>query len=411
MAWNTRDQSAVWHPNTIQENDSQNICIVRSEGVWLHDEQNRKYIDASGSGGTNLHGHNHPVINSVLKKQLENFAQIPYTGYTHQPSIELAESLLKILPSNQAKIFFSENRISSVRTAIELAMRYWINQNKSRKTFLIFEGSTYLQDIPTSYPGEEIREISFFEIPTPNQTNIESVLEQITVLHQQKNIAGFIFEPLILFGTTLEIYRSEYLEKTIQHCQEKGILCIADESFTGLGRTGAMLGSEHLEATPDIFCLSDNLTSGYLPIGVTSCSSKIFHTFLKKGVDSALKSLSRYSANPLSCVAALASLEIFKQENYIDEIVRIVFKHQAVLQYLKESKPILNPRQLGTILALDTRNRQDNYSINSVTKAILKKGVLVQSYKNTIYIAPPYCISNNELDQVYRAVIKTLSTS
>lgn len=420
MDWSHRDKSAVWHPFTHQWKDQLNINILRGEGAYIYDDQGNSYIDAVSSWWVNLHGHAHPHIIQKLKDQLHQIEHVIFAGFTHTPAIELAENLLNLLPPNQAKIFYSDNGSTAVEVAIKMTMQYWSNIGQKRNTFIAFENSyhgdtfgamTVGSPSPFNAPfGHHSFEV--LHIPTPNESNLDQLLSIILDHHAKNPFAGFIFEPLVQGSGGMLMYEAEHLETLIRHCQNLGIICIADEVMTGFGRTGAMFACDHMEIAPDIFCLSKGLTAGYLPLGVTSCTSKIYHAFLEKDIYKTFYHGHSYTANPLACTAGLASLDIFRQDGYIDEIVRIVYKHQAFTHQLSQIPQVENVRQTGTILAFDIKNEEGTNYFNSKRdlyyKAFLDKGILLRPLGNTIYILPPYCITNEQLDFIYQTILEVV---
>ncbi|MCO5233200.1 MAG: adenosylmethionine--8-amino-7-oxononanoate transaminase [Chitinophagales bacterium] len=420
MEWNKRDKTAIWHPCTPQWKEEYNINIVRGKGIYLYDDQGNEYIDAVSSWWVNLHGHAHPHINERLKEQLDLLEHVIFAGFTHQPAIELAEEILKLLPENQSKIFYSDNGSTAVEVAIKITMQYWYNIGQKKLSFIAFENSYHGDTFGSMAVGADSPfndpygkpAFNVIHIPTPTSDNIQHIVEKITHIHQQYDIAGFIFEPLVQGWAGMLMYEAELLEKIIRHCKQLNIITIADEVMTGFGRTGAMFACDHLDEAPDIFCLSKGITGGYMALGATSCTSKIYHAYLQKDPLKTFYHGHSYTANPLACTAGLASLEIFKQPGYIDEIIRIVYKHQAFLYQLQNHPKVKNARQTGTILAFDIKNNEPTGYFNSKRDqyyyAFLKKGVLLRPLGNTIYLIPPYCITNEELDKVYAIILETL---
>lgn len=412
MSWNKRDQSAIWHLNTRQQIVLTNINIVKAEGAYLWDEQGKKYIDATASNGVCLHGHRHPHIQHKVNQQLEAYDQIHFNGWTHPIAIELAENILSILPQNQSKIIFSENSTHAIHIALKICLQYWKQLGEDKKHFIAFEGCFHTETVQDLRDTKIDTPFHLHFVPLPNENNLSDIFDQITQLNDQFGIAGFILEPLIQSRAGMRIYAAEDLEKLILHCQKINILCIADERWTAFGKTGAMLACDHMEIVPDIFCLSDGLTAGFSPMGVTSCTSDIYHAYLSKQNQIQLNFESTYEANPIACAAALASLEIFKQENYIDEIVRIVYKHLAIYEYLKDNPHFKNVRQLGTILAfdLDVAESSSHFTAlkQSMNQAFIQQGIIIHLIGKTIFISPPFCATNEDLDHIYSSIFKVI---
>ena len=417
--WSTKDKSAVWHPNISQWQKALNITITRAEGASIFDTDGNRYLDMCASEGVTLHGHCDPRIAEAIREQVLSFSQTIYQGFTHQPSVELAEALLQLLPTHQAKVLFSTDHNSSIEIALKIALQYDLNRHQPSHTFLVFEDCfhgnflasilpKFLQVIPGNFSNSAYK---IKTIPLPDSENIARILKKIETTHQESPITAFVFEPLVLFQGGMKMYKAEFLEKLLFRCQQLGITTIADESYTAFGRLGSMFACDYIETQPDIFCLSNGLTGGVLPLGVTTCSSKIYHLFLKKDAQNTFYHTQAYPANALACTAANASLNIFKQPNYIDEIVRIIFKHQAFAAYLKDEKKVNNVRQTGTLLAfdiaVDTSGIKEPISDYLISTAI-RNGVILGRINNTIYLAPPYCITNSELDYAYTVLHQIL---
>lgn len=422
MEWSKRDKAAIWHPFTHQWQDNLNINIVRGRGVYLYDANDNAYLDAVASWWVNLHGHAHPHINQRIQEQISRLEHVIFAGFTHPPAIELAEGLLNILPPNQAKIFYSDNGSTAVEVAIKMTMQYWYNTGQKKKTFLAFENSYHgdtfgAMAVGARSPFSEPFGAPAFHVihlPLPTTENIDSILSNIADANQDSSVAGFIFEPLVQGSAGMLMYEAELLEQLIRFCQQSGIITIADEVMTGFGRTGAMFACDHMEIAPDIFCLSKGLTGGYLPLGVTSCTAQIYHAFLERDPLKTFYHGHSYTANPIACTAGVASLEVFRQPGYIDEIIRIVYKHQAFLHQLQNHSKVENARQTGTILAFDIRNNESTGYFNSrrdlYYQAFISRGILMRPLGNTMYILPPYCISNEELDHIYSVILEVLET-
>ncbi|MCO5248941.1 MAG: adenosylmethionine--8-amino-7-oxononanoate transaminase [Chitinophagales bacterium] len=414
--YSRRDKMAVWHSHIRQWEKTTNHNIIRGKGAWLYDDMGNRFIDAISSGGVNLHGHAHPLINQRISEQLSQLEYSPFTGFTHPKAIDLADKLLRLLPDNQGKIFYSNDESSAVEVAIKMTLQYWKNKAEDRKTFIVLEhdyhGSSFgAQSVSYSFDKENALNHLDFQvkfIPMPIQNNLESVLLKIDEIHKEYQVAGFIFEPLVQFHAGMRMHKAEYLEQLIYRCQKWNIITIANEAITAFGRTGAMFACEHLGTSPDIFCLANSLTAGYMTLGATSCSAKVFHGFLKREQPETLNYAQSYTASPLACTAALASLEIFKQDAYIEEIIRIVYKHQAFAQYLQTHPQVENVRQMGTILAFEIKIDNSEDSSPLLNYRFLERGVIIQAIKNTVYFIPPYCTSNEDLDRIYAATLSVL---
>src|SRR5579862_1911963 len=239
-----RDLKVIWHPYTQMKTALPAVPIVRGEGACLYDENDKCYVDAVSSWWVNIHGHAHPYIAKKVSEQLNKLEHVIFAGFTHEPAVELAERLLKILPDNQAKVFYSDNGSTAVEVAIKMCLQYWHNQGIQRTKMLAFKnayhGDTFGamavsgRSAFTAAFDSLLFEVEFIDLP--KESNIESLKSQISNLKSE--LACFIFEPLVQGASGMIMYEAGYLDQLMSHCQSEGVLLIADEVFTGFGRTG-----------------------------------------------------------------------------------------------------------------------------------------------------------------------------
>ncbi len=317
MSWVERDLKVIWHPYTQMKTALPPVPIVRGEGACLFDENGRKYIDAVSSWWVNIHGHSHPYIAQKVAEQLTKLEHVIFAGFTHPTAIELAERLLNILPGNQQKAFYSDNGSTAVEVAIKMCLQYWHNKGDKRIKILAFKnayhGDTFGamavsgRSAFTAAFDSLLFEVEFIDLP--DKHNIQNLIAQISNL--KSNLACFIFEPLVQGAGGMLMYEAKYLNELMAHCRKEGVLLIADEIFTGFGRTGKPFACDHLTEQPDIMCFSKGLTGGTMALGLTTCTQQIFDAFLS---DDRLKTLFHghsFTANPVACSAALASMYLF----------------------------------------------------------------------------------------------------
>src|SRR4051812_1846506 len=392
MTLAARDKRVIWHPFTPQKNMPSPIAITHGKGTLLFDEQNNSYIDAISSWWVTLHGHAHPYIAEKLYQQALRLEQVIFAGFTHEPAVTLAERLLKILPDNFSKIFYSDNGSTSTEVAIKMAIQYWWNQQTNAgsqlpvtRTKILAFNNAYHGDTfgAMSVSDRSVFTLAFHEllfevvfIDVPDENNIENTKSIIERHHH--NIAAFIYEPLVQGAGGMKMYDAKWMNELLRFVQSKNIICIADEVMTGFGRTGKLFASEYMECKPDIICLSKGLTGGTMALGVTACTNKIYEAYLK---DDKLKTFFHghsFTANPLACTAALASLDLLLQEDCLQRIAWIAAQHQGFLQLLREKKSIKNVRNLGTIIAFEVREGKDEY-LNNIshvfTQQCLENGI------------------------------------
>lgn len=418
MNLSERDRAVNWHPYTQMKNADDIIPIVKGEGIYLFDDKGNKYIDAVSSWWVTLHGHAHPYIAKRVSEQLHTLEQVIFAGFTHEPAIQLSENLLKLLPENQKKVFYSDNGSTAVEVALKMCIQYSYNQ-KSKKTKILalknaYHGDTFGamsvsgRSAWTKPFGEMLFEVVFIDPPTlQNLNSLKAFIKNIS-----DEISCFIYEPLVQGAAGMLMHKAEDLSELMKFCREQNILMIQDEVFTGFGRTGKLFAADHLSEQPDIMCFSKGLTGGTMPMGITSCSQEIFDAFLS---DDAYKTLFHghsFTANPLSCTAALASMELLLEEKTLQRINLISEKHSAFAEILKQHPKVQHVRQTGTILAWEIITSNQTSYFNDVGKLLykkfLKRGIILRPLGNVMYLVPPYCITGEELDFVYQNIWEVL---
>ncbi len=413
----SRDLEAIWHPYTQMKTAAKPIPIVRGEGVYLYKENGERLIDAVSSWWVNIHGHSHPYIAEKVFEQLQTLEHVIFAGFTHPQAVKLAENLLSIIPQNQAKIFYSDNGSTAVEVAIKMCLQFWSNQNQHRTKILAFKnayhGDTFGamavsgRSAFTSAFDSLLFDVEFIDLP--NRSNLEALKSQISNL--KSDLACFIFEPLVQGAGGMLMYKANDLDELIAYCKQENVLTIADEVMTGFGRTGKLFASDHLIQKADLMCFSKGLTGGTMPLGVTSCTQNIYNAFLS---DDKLKTLFHghsFTANPVACAASNASFDILMQNETQESLNRISEKHQRFKEEIEKNPKLKNVRQCGTILAMEWDIEATSY-FNSIRDTLynffLDKGIILRPLGNILYIMPPYCISNEDLDYIYNQIKEAL---
>jgi len=420
MSLTERDQKVIWHPYTQMKNALPHIPIVRGEGVYLFDEDGKKYIDAVSSWWVNIHGHAHPHIAKKVAEQLSVLEHVIFAGFTHEPAVQLAERLLALLPGDQEKVFYTDNGSTAVEVALKMCLQFWSNTGHKGRTKIIafkeaYHGDTFGamsvsgRSIFTDPFNAMLFDVEFIDLPT--EKNIEQLKSKINYLSNE--VACFIFEPMVLGAGGMLMYEGQYLDQLIETCQKHGILTIADEVMTGFGRTGTYFACETLQAKPDIFCLSKGLTGGTMPLGVTTCNQKIFDAFLS---DDKLKTLYHghsFTANPVACAASLASLDILLKPETLANIQRIKAKNEAFASVIKDHPKVRDVRQTGTILVLEWETGNDTSYLSGLRNQLylyfLERGIILRPLGNILYILPPYIISDEDLEYIYQTIHQALN--
>lgn len=409
-----RDLKVIWHPYTQMQTALPPVPIVRGEGACLFGEDGKKYIDAISSWWVNIHGHAHPYIAKKVSEQLFKLEHAIFAGFTHEGAVELAERLLPILPDNQKKAFYSDNGSTAIEVAIKMCLQYWHNRGEGRNKIIAFKnayhGDTFGamavsgRSAFTAAFDSLLFEVEFIDLPT--QSNIQDLKSQISNL--KSKTACFIFEPLVQGTAGMVMYEAQYLDELLAHCREEHVLTIADEVFTGFGRTGKRFACNHLTQQPDIMCFSKGLTGGTMALGLTTCTQHIYDAFLS---DDKLKTLFHghsFTANPIACSAALASLDLFLEPSTTENITRIEKAHSEFALKIKDHPKVKAIRQTGTIIAMEWETGTNTSYFSSLRDTLyryfLAAGIILRPLGNIIYILPPYCITDEELLYIYNKI-------
>ena len=414
-----RDLKVIWHPYTQMQTAAPPIPIVRGEGALLFDENEKQYIDAVSSWWVNIHGHSHPYIAAKVAEQLTKLEHVIFAGFTHEGAVELAERLLAILPNNQEKFFYSDNGSTAIEVAIKMCLQYWHNVGAPRKKVLAFNnayhGDTFgAMAVSGRSAFTNVFESLLFEvefIDLPDENNIQALKSHIS--HLKSNLSCFIFEPLLQGSGGMLMYEAQYLDELMEHCRAEDILTIADEVLTGFGRTGKRFACDHLQQQPDIMCFSKGLTGGTMALGVTTCTQAIYDAFLS---DDKLKTLFHghsFTANPVACAAALASLDLFLLPETMANIERIELHHSRFALKVGNNPKLKEVRQIGTIIAMEWETgTQTSYFSNLRDKLynhFLEAGIILRPLGNVLYILPPYCITTEQLNYIYDQIEAALA--
>lgn len=413
-----RDQQVNWHPYTQMKKADHIIPIVKGEGTYIFDENNKRYIDAVSSWWVTLHGHSHPYIAQKMYEQLTTLEHVIFAGFTHQPAVELSERLLALLPDNQQKSFYSDNGSTAIEVALKMCIQYHYNKNEKRPVILAFKnayhGDTFGamsvsgRGIWTEPFSEKLFDVLFIE--TPNEENIETIKIQIEQIADQ--VACFIYEPLVQGAAGMLMYEAKYLDELMSCCRNNKILLIQDEIFVGFGRTGKLFAANHLKETPDIMCFSKGLTGGTLPLGLTTCTNEIYQAFYADDLNKTLFHGHSFTASPLACTAALASLDLLMQESTQKQIENIIQQHQIFISSIQHHPKVKVIRQCGTILAMEWKTDEETSYFSDMHEKLypyfLEKGILLRPLGNIIYLVPPYCISTNDLTYIYKTIQQAL---
>ena len=419
------DKDLIWHPFTQAQTAPDAIHIVRGEGAKLFDAAGRVYLDLISSWWVNIHGHAHPKIAKAIGDQAGTLEHVIFAGFTHEPAVRLAEQLTAILPGDLKRVFYSDNGSTAVEVALKIAYQFWRNKGEQRKRFLAFDGGYHGDTVGAMSLG---RSSGFFDVWQDLMFDIETVpfpatwqddpacekkeQESLAALDIYLNAHGgdtcaMIMEPLVQGAGGMRMCRPEFLQCLVEKLQSAGVLVIFDEVMTGFGRTGEHFACTKANVTPDMICLSKSLTGGFLPLAATVCSDKIYQAFLDDSFDKAFTHGHSFTANPLGCAAALASLELLLAPETQARITAIADIHGTRLAGLASLATLEHPRQTGTIAAIDVKAADSGYTASvgpRLKEYFLEQGLLIRPLGNVMYVLPPYCIGDDDLHRAYDAI-------
>ena len=430
MTTTNLDRQHVWHPFTQAQTAPDPIPITSAKGIRLYAEDGREFLDLISSWWVNLHGHAHPTIAAAIAKQAHTLEQVIFAGFTHQSAAQLAAELVQRLPAGLTRVFFSDDGSTAVEVALKMALQYWRNQGEAQRTrFLAFEGGYHGDTVGAmsvgrgsdffSTYGSLLFEVGLLPYPQTWDGDADVVSKEQAALavldaylaQHGETLAGIIIEPLVQGAAGMRMCRPEFLQQLAAKLRAAGILLIFDEVMTGFGRTGAMFAAIKAQVMPDLICLSKGLTAGFLPMSVTVASEVIYAAFLGENFDRALIHGHSFTANPLGCAAALASLQVFEDEQTLAKLPQIEAWHRQGLAQLAGHPAVQHVRVTGTIAAFDVVTADAGYTsaVGAKLKAFFhERGLLLRPLGNVIYLLPPYCVTQDELALAYQTIGEAL---
>jgi adenosylmethionine-8-amino-7-oxononanoate aminotransferase len=431
-----RDRAVLWHPYTQMLTAPAPLVITRAKGVYLYAEDDtedgRKILDGISSWWVNIHGHSHPKLNEALAQQARELEHVVFAGCTHRPAVELAERLLELLPNRMARVFYSDNGSTAVEVALKLACQYWRNLKQDRRAFITLHHAYHGDTVGAMSASED----SLFTRPfgpmlfsvarahSPYCYRCPLGLDRATchidclgdlearLRELDGSVAAVLVEPMLQAAGGMIVWPAEFLAGVRRLCDRYGTLLIADEVLTGFGRTGKMFACEHAGISPDIICLSKALTAGYLPMGVTAVTSAIYEAFLSEDRTKTFFHGHSYTANPLACAVALASLDLFLEESTLDRVATLEKDLRKGFEPLRSINGVGDVRVIGGVGIVEMRSDHPGY-LNDfgprVSAALLHRGLLLRPLGNVLYFMPPYAISQQETEWAIAQIAEVLT--
>ncbi|MGB0722847.1 MAG: adenosylmethionine--8-amino-7-oxononanoate transaminase [Gammaproteobacteria bacterium] len=423
------DRAHIWHPFTQEHTAPPPVPIRSASGSVLVTEDGDEILDLVSSWWVNLHGHGHPRIAQAIGEQAGRLEQVIFAGFTHEPAARLSAELARRLPGDLERVFFSDDGSTAVEVGLKMASQYWRNQGKPRGRFLAFEGGYHGDTVGAMSAGVASGFFDTFSdmlfpvdtLPFPetwegdDAVNVKearalAALDSYLDAHGT-DTAALIMEPLVQGAGGMRMCRPRFIQALAERLRAHGVLIIFDEVMTGFGRTGTLFASERAGVTPDIICLSKGLTAGYLAMSVTVCSPAIYEAFLDESFDKALVHGHSFTANPLGCAAGLASLALFDEEPVMERIAAIEQRHRDAFAELVRHPRAGHWRVTGTIAALDITVTDGGYGSKAgpwLKQFFLDNGLLLRPLGNVLYMLPPYCTTDEQLDRGYEGIARAL---
>lgn len=424
------DRRHIWHPFTQHATEADPIVVERAKGASLFTEDGTEILDLIASWWTCVHGHAHPEINKALCEQAERMEHVMFGGFTHKPAANLAAELARLLPDDLDRVFYSDNGSTSVEVALKIAYQYWRNIGEDNRThFLALDGAYHGDTLGAMSVGRGCDFFPLFEglmcpveaVPFADtwegDTDIDAreqaaLAKFDTMLADQgASAAALIVEPLMQGAVGMRLCRPSFLRTVVEKARAYGILIIFDEVATGFGRTGTLFALEQVGIVPDLVCLSKGLTSGYLPLSATVARTALFETFMGETFEKALPHGHTFTANPLACAVALRSIALFEEEATLERVARITARHKEQLPILADHPRAARPRALGTLLAFDLVDGGDGYKSDAslaLRDWYIANGLNIRPLGPAVYLMPPFCITDEELDRAYAGLIEGL---
>ncbi len=409
------DKRHVWHPYTamrryIDETDP--LVIERASGSTLYDHDGRAYLDGNSSWWLASLGHGHPRIVAALKAQLDTLSHVSLAGVTHAPAAELAAALAARAPGDLGRVFFSDDGSTALEVALKMVLGYHAAHGRpDRQKFVSLRGAFHGETLGvTALGGVELfrqafagvlMDVWFVPVPTsaspddPAYGEVERLFEE-----HGSEIAGVVVEPVVQGATGMRIYSPELLRRMRDLCDAHGALLVADEVFTGYGRTGPFWAVEHAGVVPDLLASAKGLSGGMFPMAATLASEAVFQAFLDPP-GNALYYGHSYCGNPLGARVALEVLAVYEEERVLEGIPERSARIRAAFERAAQVPGATNPRSLGMIGALDLADA--SYLGRAgwrVYEEARKRGAYLRPLGDVVYVAPPINIDLGDLDQL-----------
>ncbi len=414
----------IWYPFTIIQDAPEPVKVKGGEGIWLELEDGRRIMDCISSWWVNIHGHAHPKMAEAISQQASRLEQVIFANFTHDPAEQVAERLTARLPGDLNRVFFSDDGSTAVEVGMKMAYQYWRNRGEERKTFICFEGAYHgdtfgamsagARSVFTDVFKELLFDVEFISYPETwiddeereeKEERVISRLEQL-LGDNPDTYAGIMIEPLVQGAGGMRMCSERFLQELERLAEKHNTLLMFDEVMTGFGRTGNWFACRRAGVEPDIISLAKGLTGGFVPMSVTVCSDDIYEAFNSADPMKTFWHGHSYTANPIGCAAALASMELMKENEPV--FTTMEQQHRRLLEGLMGHPRLKRHRVTGTIAAMDIVTEGEEGYLNKIAGRIkrncIDRGMLLRPLGNVIYLMPPYCVTEPQLEQMYEAI-------
>ncbi len=425
-----KDKRYTWHPFTQHMTERDPVVIQSAKDASLFDVDGNEMLDMISSWWTCVHGHANLEINKALKEQSETLEHVMFAGFSHPSAINLAEKLAQVLPGDLNRTFFSDNGSTAVEVALKLSYQYWKNKGEEGRTkFLAFDGAYHGDTVGAMSVGQGcgffgVYSDLLFQVETLpyvptwegdadiEQKEKEALVKIEKIISKSKDeVSAVIMEPLMQGAGGIRLCRPEFMKAVVDIARANDILVIFDEVAVGFGRSGSLFACQKIGITPDFICLSKGLTAGYMPMSVTVARDHIFDAFLDEGFGKAFLHGHSFTANPLACAVALRSLELFEENKLIEKIVHIETMHRTQLERLQSHDNVSKARVMGSIFAFNLGDTEGEYKSDDgefMRDWFLSHGLNIRPLGSTIYLMPPFCITDAQLNRAYDGIFEAL---
>ena len=414
--WYRDGRAHVWLPYTQMQTAPQLPAVASAEGVALTLADGRTLIDGIASWWTACHGYNHPHIVAAIEAQNRAMQHVMFAGLAHEPAYRLASRLAGLLPGDLNHVFFSDSGSVAVEIALKMALQYWSNKGVAGRTrFLCFRGGYHGDTMATmavTDPANAFHAAFRGILPEPIVADIpktEADLAELDALiaANRDGLAGVIIEPLVQAAGGMKMHAPEMLASIRESAKRHGVLFIADEIFTGFGRTGALFACETANIVPDILCLGKAIAGGALSLAATIATDEVYDTFLSEDPAKALLHGPTFMANPLACAAANASLDLFETEPRLAEVRAIETALAEGLEPCRAMPGVKDVRVKGAIAAVQMNGRVDTLALS---QRFQDEGVFIRPFADVIYLTPAFIIRETELSALTGAIRRTIGS-